>query len=58
MSLMVIDGNVQNLVHGLNVLRVGVIHILCTEDLHKEEAAREDEKTDAVDEEKILVVIN
>ena len=39
-SLMIIDGNVENLVQNLNDLRVVFVKNLCLENLHKAEAAK------------------
>ena len=41
MSLMVPDGNVENLVNKIKNLRMGFLQILCLEKLYKDEAAEE-----------------
>ena len=39
-SLMIIEGNVENLVPGINNLRVVLVQLLYLENLQKEEAAK------------------
>ena len=43
-SLMVLKGNSENLVHEINKLRVGFLQFLCLENFYKQEAAKEDKK--------------
>ena len=43
-SLMAIDGTVENLVQGINTLRVSFLKLLCLEEQYKEEAAKRDKK--------------
>ena len=51
---MIIDGNVGNLVQETSNLRIGFKQLLCVDNLYKEEAAKEDEKVNTIDEKKII----
>ena len=42
LSLVNIDSNDENLVHGINILRFGLLQMLCLENLYIEEADKEE----------------
>ena len=47
-SLMIIDGKIENVVREINSLRVGVLQLLCLDELYKEEGRKEDKPVDII----------
>ena len=51
---MVIDGKIENLVREIIKLRVGFLHLLCLENLYKEEAVKVNKPVDTSNDHEII----